>query len=1119
LKISPKEATPDKAFVVFELVKGFDFYKIDKGTRLLAGKDKNKKELVYTPDKDIIINKARISSLKTIFLEKKDGLITQYYCDTLKQDEKLLTVNEAVTNSSLKTFGIPEKGKEVQTGFAIASNQLYLAKGERNVIVNFETRQEIKSTEWENFDISIFEIMLTGEKGWITSKNSLDGITVNYLKITGEKNLELNFNISIAQASAVIAFDPEIHPDKFNLHMPVLKIMLQFPPTPKNKEIPDDALLKIKQLNFLLSVSITNTTIKVQVGSISEKVSFDGIRDLLIENHETILDPKKPFYPFTTTPKVGSSFYIGCNDLFYKKNIENLTISIDWMLPDNFESYYDKYFHPYDSNKFTATLSVLRNRQWNNLRDISIIEADTDEPGFRVIKVPAKPRALPTPVIENDVSKFDVSKKDGTLKLKLNYPDFGHEIYPQLVTSIAMEKASSKRGTVDFYEIIKKELADSEISIKLPGPQDENYRINIVLDILKDTEEKDISKRMINDALNYSLTKFNGVNISVRDIQKMSQDPVRTLVNDDNFIERVLRFLKKVKLIDKHIHFDRDKDTVESIVEDVNNQLNKRIDFILPADEELVSLIISEVNNAIRRIVAKAADKIIESKKIQPFDENTISGIITKEINDANEVINDMVARKIAILLSAHDIPPKPYTPLINSISVSYTSTKELNKEEDHFYHILPFGLAETGPFISNIRPVSFLKLQVPTAVLFPGTIISLKEKDVDPAGILFIGISELVPDQNLTLFFQIDQSTKRSGNRPTDVDWWYLRNNEWMELENDRLISDSTHCLQTTGIVEISTPHDINNRNTMFDVSSLYWLCATVKKDTDAFPGLINIITQAVTVTFENNNNDLQHLANALPPNKITRFEETIPAVKTIRQPDASFNGKIEESEPEFYSRVSERLKHKSRAVNNWDYEHLILEQFPYVFKVKCINNYYQGQFIPGHVTVVPILNLKNKSASLKTELPSASFLELRNIEEFLKRKSSPFVKIHAINPLAEYILINCKVKFEAEVDKGFYLQKLNDDLIKFLTPWAVDTDAPSYSTKIYSSSIISFLDNKEYVDYLADLSMNQFTIMEDGTFNYSRLENQTISLTETQITAPHSILVSAREHNIELL
>ena len=94
---------------------------------------------------------------------------------------------------------------------------------------------------------------------------------------------------------------------------------------------------------------------------------------------------------------------------------------------------------------------------------------------------------------------------------------------------------------------------------------------------------------------------------------------------------------------------------------------------------------------------------------------------------------------------------------------------------------------------------------------------------------------------------------------------------------------------------------------------------------------------------------------------------------------------------------------------------------------------------------------------------MPSASYLELRRIEEFIKQRSSPFAKIHAINPQADYVKINCKVKLVQGVDKGYYLQKLNEDLVKFLTPWAGASDKVSFSAKIYSSSIISFIDKKD--------------------------------------------------------
>ena len=41
-----------------------------------------------------------------------------------------------------------------------------------------------------------------------------------------------------------------------------------------------------------------------------------------------------------------------------------------------------------------------------------------------------------------------------------------------------------------------------------------------------------------------------------------------------------------------------------------------------------------------------------------------------------------------------------------------------------------------------------------------------------------------------------------------------------------------------------------------------------------------------------------------------------------------------------EYYRRISERLRHKNRAITSWDYEQIILENFPEVFKVKCLNS-----------------------------------------------------------------------------------------------------------------------------------------------------------------------------------
>lgn len=1132
LHIKPKKAIPDQAFVLFEIAKGFDCYKIKKGTLLSAGKDKKNINLAYKTDKDIIVNKSQIMSVKTIFIQKNKTGILNYYAATLKRNGENTASNVLAGNRPWKTFGAQDKAAQAVVGIAIASAQFYLSKGERNVSIIFETKDEIAIKE---LDIALFKLLLTAEKNWMSSANPEDNVVINHFKKIDDKKLELNFSISIAQPSAVIAFDPDIHAGNFITNQPVLQILLLFPGVPIAPDIESYNVYqnKINQFNFLQTLTIIKTAVKVQAGSINQKVSFDGVRDLILQNHESLLDFKKPFQPFTSMPKVGSSFYIGCNDMFYKK-MQSLTVNIEWMLPDNFPSYYDKYFPPYDSNKFIASLSILKDQHWKKLDNISIIDVYANEPKFRFLKIPlGKEADAGAGDAQEDVSKFDISKKNGTLKLKLNFPDFGHDIYPQLITSAVMEKASSKLASADFYKIIKKQLHDSVISIKLPDDvkNSQGSLKVVVYDILENWDKINNARSMMIEGLTNKLKSFNGSNIETGQITKMYEagnaerlkaaNENRALINDDNFVERIIRFLKKVKLIDKSIHFDEDKDILEDAVDNISDRLNTRVDFLLPADHELVALIISETNNAISRIVVKIADKLSALRSTGTPDGNTIAPVLKKEFDDANEVINDLIARKIATLLSAHDVPPKPYTPLINTIAVSYISSKELKRKEDQFFQIMPFGVKEIDPFNNDNNNNNTDSKTVQTATIFPGRLIGEHSNDEKPSGLLLIGIKDIFPAENLSLFFQISEGTRRSDKKPPELNWWYLTNNEWKSLKDNFLISDSTYGLQTTGIMEVSIPGDANSNNTIFDEKGLFWLCVSVAENIDAFPDLADMKAQAISATFEDNDNDPSHVNFPLPPKKINNLVEKLPGIKSLLQPVASAIGKMEECEPEYYARVSERLRHKSRAVNNWDYERLVLDRFPFIYKVKCLNNYCSGRFAIGHVTIVPIVNLTNKSTKgIGLEMPKASYPELRNIEQFVLAKSSPFVKVHAVNPQLDYLKISCKVRFYADADKGYYLKKLNEDIILFLTPWATgNSDAVSFSAKIYASSVISFIDKRDYVDYVADLFMSQYILLPNGTEVYCRAANQTISLVETRYTTGHSILVSAPRHTIELI
>jgi hypothetical protein len=1121
LGIKMHKAVADEAIVVFELAKGFDTYKLDKGTELSAGKDKNGVDIIYKTNKEVFINKAQVSALKNIFIQKNKSGILSYSPKTIKSDGDYVIEDPSRPFAPWSPFGAPDPAATASIGLGIASGQFYLAKGERRVSLTMELTD---APEFDEIDPSLISLRLTGEKGWINSANTKDYITTSYFKKIGDKQLELNFLIAIAQQSAVVAYDNLLHAGSYKTDKPVLEILLQYPMVPAAPKDDDynKYISKIKQLNFLQKVSLVGCEVKVQVGTISDKVSFDGVTDLMLQNHESALDSKKPFMPFTSMPKVGSSFYIGCNDLFYK-SIQTLTLNVEWMLPDNFHSYYDKYFPPYDSNKFIASLSLLDNQYWKLLDDVKLIDVYASEPKFRslIINLQKKELDANDTDAKKDVSKFDVARQNGMLKLKLKYPDFGHDVYPQLITASVMEKATSKMATVDFYKIIKKQLHDSVISIKYPDDiADPAGSMKVVVyDILEKIKDKERARGMIINGLDVKLKNINGSEVSFTEIKQFS-DAMNSaghnvvIVNDDNFIERIFRFLRRVKLIDKSIHFDEDKQNVSAVVESINDNIDKHVDFILPADQEMVELIISETNSAISKVVVKIADKLLAANTANGA---AITEVFKKEIDSANEIINDLIARKIATLLSAHDVPPKPYTPLINSFAISYVSTRQLNPYEDQFFQVMPFGVKEVFPLGNkeNSNDAGAGRN------IFPG-FLTVDDKDENkPSGLLFIGIRDVLPNQNISLYFQIEEGSRKSDREPAKLNWRYLAGNNWIPLHDEFLRSDDTFELQTSGVIEIIIPPDANNANTVFQENSLFWLCVAVARDIDAFPLVKDVKTQAVAATFFDRENNVLRLSNSLPMQQISKLAEKPPAVKSIIQPEASKNGRAKEHLTQYYTRVSERLRHKGRAVNNWDYERLVLERFPFVYKIKCINNYAAGQMIAGHVTLIPVVKIANPAGNETTgfSIPKASYVKLLEIKKFIAAKTSPFVSLHVINPQIDYVKVNCNVKFIAGAEKGYYLNKLNNDIILFLTPWARDNEQTiSFSAKIYMSSIMKFIDSLSYVDFVSNLVMNQYTLLAGGGESYCRAENQTTALVETQFTTAHSILVSAPAHQIQL-
>ncbi len=480
----------------------------------------------------------------------------------------------------------------------------------------------------------------------------------------------------------------------------------------------------------------------------------------------------------------------------------------------------------------------------------------------------------------------------------------------------------------------------------------------------------------------------------------------------------------------------------------------------------------------------QSMDRDEKLEKYDAWNVNSQKGFIQltlKSVDFGHSIFSNVYALQ-AIELSKEDakpwaqLPNAPYTPSMQELSLDYESTvtyqfdneSASEKNTEQFFYVEPYGVKELTSSSSNHLLPQF-----------------------DNEGVLYIGINNLVPPQTLSILFQVAEGSANPIRPKQEITWSYLSKNKWESFDDKTILSDTTNDLLTSGIISFSIPEEASKDNTILP-SGLYWFKAAVTQFADAISKLIDIKAQAVLVKFSNNNNDPDHLRVALKDGSISKLLVSDSAIDKVEQPYASFGGEVMEESRDYYTRVSERLRHKRRAITIWDYEHLILQQFPSVYKVKCINhtryigtldNYSEMQ--PGHVTLIVVSNVQNKNA-VDPLRPTTSLSMLDNIESYINALNPICAELHVKNPFYEEVSVSFKVKFLAD-DFGYYRNKLEQEIKEFLSPWAsgCSTDI-TFGGKIHKSVILNFVEERSYVDYVSCFKMYH-TVPSDNVVDSS--------------------------------
>jgi len=482
--------------------------------------------------------------------------------------------------------------------------------------------------------------------------------------------------------------------------------------------------------------------------------------------------------------------------------------------------------------------------------------------------------------------------------------------------------------------------------------------------------------------------------------------------------------------------------------------------------------------------------------------------------------------------------PIPPTGPFIGLLTLSYTASQSLPLASDQqsdfdaragrFFHLAPFGQAEQHRYLKTGAPDTHLYL-LPQFKHLNSTDKKLPDQyPVLHEAECYIGIAGLKPPQNLALFFQVADGTADplSVKPKPHLHWSYLRNNEWLDFAEYSVRDTSSEWLHS-GIITLAIPDDASSDNSLLPAGQ-FWLRAAVATQSDAVCRLQKAEAQGLTATFKNQGNDPAFPAATLPAGSIAKLDIPNAAVKSISQPFPSFDGRGAEQADAFYTRVSERLRHKDRAVALWDYEHLLLEAFPQIYQAKCLNhtcykpddgsgNGRYRELAPGHVTVVTIPN--QEFHNLRDPLrPYASLAVLQDIEDFLKARLSCFVTLHVRNPLFEEIAAAFNVRFHDNFDATYYQNKLNEAIVRFLSPWAFPGGgSPTFGGKIYQAVLLNFVEEQPYVDYVTDFKLSHRYQAFDA--NGLAITVVDLDLTEIEGSKAVSLLVSARHHAINVI
>jgi len=1067
LREHPRPAVADAVHVAFQPAPGREpvSVTIPTGARLAAGKDTAGRDVVYASRDAITVTPAalrRVLTLRVVSGPLFGGAGGPLVTERVLARELSA---DADAQTTWATFGSTGDAP-ADLGFAIGSPALELSGGERTVRVEIRHAPHPQGTRdvlsaigdraGVNGDIlmdrvlaSAFALSVSTAGGWM----EVPRYEVTRPADRRQTSFFLQFTLpATAPAVAPLAGAPG------TASAPVLRMHLRQQPM-----LVDGASGQFTAypLSVLSSMRVTDVRVHVRVVGLPRPQVF---------NPDAQVDPSRPFPAFGAVPTVGASLRIRHAELF-AKHVDRLAVRIGWFdLPasrSGFAGYYRHYVvdadgiirhRLFDNRSFRAAVSVESPGSWT-------VHPAADQAGPHLFRTAGKPDGNPAPhapVLRESAFEIPVSPlgerpaayqpSDGALRIELREPPyaFGHTLYaPNAVHAVLnglpgttsgegacradfaiLEEARQQlHGLLEAGRIGRSRLLQAISPASWPRRAGDHLRgayLNVT-----EAWRAYLGRHAGRESASDWIVRSRSVDAG--------DDAVDTPVDTETYRHMVQLTIQSAaaSLLDaaaacltecvSRAEDHAERDDIQGWRERLDDAGGGGAPPRLAA-LRAVQMRLDDPGSGIDGFsgLLRKCDALLQAASwVQDCDTDTdqLEGRYTRSVRaNLRACISLMQALYETSVKSClegghgagHPLPNPPFLPQIDRLSVDYTATGRAE-----FCHLLPFGGWRERPLAVTHAPT-----------LLP---------QFAHAGNLYLGISGLTTPQTLSLFLRQCHGEPAHDEAPT-VGWEYLSGDRWVAFGGPLSRDATTYGLRTSGTMTLRLPAMAAHATTILP-ADCQWLRAAVRDVGGACPQTLAILLHAVTA--ERLAADAAgDLERPLPPRRITGLVTPVKGIAAVSQPMPSFGGRPAESDRAFQTRLSERLRHRNRAVAAWDYERLVLERFPMIWKARVLAarrrraGEADGTVGPGHVRIV-IVPGPDWPEAMDSTTPLVGRERLAAIEAAVSEAAGRTVRCHVLNPVYVRLRVKASVQWRGMEDPQAAASALHAAIVEYLSPW----------------------------------------------------------------------------------